>query len=211
MYREPKAAKRLYFDVIPRHVDEYQQFLEAYERQGAEGAALQSGVAHPRRRAAQGRQPGAVHDAALARHRIECGERRDAVGVHRPLPAGRDAADASASRRARRLRHPLFPRFRAAGKKIPRAERGRARGTDRPARCAVAAAGRCVGAGDPGRGLRGRPARAVPRREEEGQGRQARRRRSTGSTCSTRCCSARRRARASAPSSPPTGFRTPST
>jgi lysyl-tRNA synthetase, class I len=34
MYREPKAAKRLYFDVIPRHVDEYQQSLEAYERQG---------------------------------------------------------------------------------------------------------------------------------------------------------------------------------
>jgi lysyl-tRNA synthetase class 1 len=35
MYREPKAAKRLYFDVIPRHVDDYQQFLEAYERQDA--------------------------------------------------------------------------------------------------------------------------------------------------------------------------------
>ncbi|HEY7460072.1 MAG TPA: lysine--tRNA ligase [Xanthobacteraceae bacterium] len=33
MYREPKAAKRLYFDVIPRHVDEYQQFLESYLRQ----------------------------------------------------------------------------------------------------------------------------------------------------------------------------------
>jgi lysyl-tRNA synthetase, class I len=33
MYREPKSAKRLYFDVIPRHVDEYQQFLEGYERQ----------------------------------------------------------------------------------------------------------------------------------------------------------------------------------
>jgi lysyl-tRNA synthetase, class I len=33
MYREPKAAKRLYFDVIPRHMDEYQQYLEAYERQ----------------------------------------------------------------------------------------------------------------------------------------------------------------------------------
>jgi lysyl-tRNA synthetase class 1 len=33
MYREPKAAKRLYFDVIPRHVDEYQQLLETYERQ----------------------------------------------------------------------------------------------------------------------------------------------------------------------------------
>jgi lysyl-tRNA synthetase, class I len=33
MYREPKAAKRLYFDVIPRHVDEYQQSLDAYGRQ----------------------------------------------------------------------------------------------------------------------------------------------------------------------------------
>jgi lysyl-tRNA synthetase class 1 len=33
MYREPKAAKRLYFDVIPRHVDEYYQFLEGYRRQ----------------------------------------------------------------------------------------------------------------------------------------------------------------------------------
>src|SRR5436189_1487482 len=33
MYREPKAAKRLYFDIIPRHVDEYQLLLEAYERQ----------------------------------------------------------------------------------------------------------------------------------------------------------------------------------
>ncbi len=33
MYREPKAAKRLYFDVIPRQVDEYQQFLEAYPKQ----------------------------------------------------------------------------------------------------------------------------------------------------------------------------------
>src|SRR6202171_3499875 len=33
MYREPKAAKRLYFDVIPRNADEYQQFLQGYERQ----------------------------------------------------------------------------------------------------------------------------------------------------------------------------------
>ncbi|MDB5602329.1 MAG: lysyl-tRNA synthetase [Xanthobacteraceae bacterium] len=33
MYREPKAAKRLYFDVIPRTADEYQQHLEGYARQ----------------------------------------------------------------------------------------------------------------------------------------------------------------------------------
>src|SRR5258708_17330518 len=33
MYREPKAAKRLHFDVIPRQVDEYQQLLDGYPRQ----------------------------------------------------------------------------------------------------------------------------------------------------------------------------------
>jgi lysyl-tRNA synthetase class 1 len=33
MYREPKAAKRLHFDVIPRNVDEYQQFLDGFRRQ----------------------------------------------------------------------------------------------------------------------------------------------------------------------------------
>src|SRR6202021_1864233 len=35
MYREPKAAKRLYFDVIERDVDDYQRFLEGFPRQDA--------------------------------------------------------------------------------------------------------------------------------------------------------------------------------
>ena len=33
MYQKPKTAKRLYFDVIPRQVDEYYQHLGAYEGQ----------------------------------------------------------------------------------------------------------------------------------------------------------------------------------
>ncbi len=33
MYQKPKTAKRLYFDVIPRQVDEYFQHLSAYEGQ----------------------------------------------------------------------------------------------------------------------------------------------------------------------------------
>jgi lysyl-tRNA synthetase class 1 len=33
MYQKPSAAKRLYFDVIPRTVDEYLSFLDAYPRQ----------------------------------------------------------------------------------------------------------------------------------------------------------------------------------
>ena len=37
MFQKPKAAKRLYFDVIPRTVDEYLQFLAAYPRQDDKG------------------------------------------------------------------------------------------------------------------------------------------------------------------------------
>ena len=33
MFQKPTAAKRLYFDVIPRTVDDYLGFLEAYPRQ----------------------------------------------------------------------------------------------------------------------------------------------------------------------------------
>ena len=33
MYREPRSAKRLHFDVIPRTVDEYAQFLDGFPRQ----------------------------------------------------------------------------------------------------------------------------------------------------------------------------------
>ena len=37
MFQSPRKAKRLYFDVIPRAVDEYQTFLEKFEKE--EGAA----------------------------------------------------------------------------------------------------------------------------------------------------------------------------
>jgi lysyl-tRNA synthetase, class I len=36
MFQAPRKAKRLYFDVIPRHVDEYFTFLERYEQQTPE-------------------------------------------------------------------------------------------------------------------------------------------------------------------------------
>ena len=92
---------------------------------GPAAAAVESGLAHPCRRSAEDRHAGHVRDAADAGVVVECRERRDAVGLHRPLPAGRDAADASEAQRAGRIRHPLFPRLRAAGKEIPRAERRR--------------------------------------------------------------------------------------
>ena len=51
MFQKPKAAKRLYFDVIPRTVDEYLQFLAAYPRQDDKGkldnAVWHIHVGHP--------------------------------------------------------------------------------------------------------------------------------------------------------------------
>lgn len=45
MYREPRKAKRLHFDVIPRQVEDYFQFLDAYGRQGPK-EQLQNPVWH---------------------------------------------------------------------------------------------------------------------------------------------------------------------
>ena len=45
MYQSPRKAKRLYFDVIPRNVDDYLSFLEAYGRQSPE-EQLQNPVWH---------------------------------------------------------------------------------------------------------------------------------------------------------------------
>ena len=52
MYQKPKAAKKLFFDVIPKTVDEYLAYLDKYPSRGAEGEARQprSGTSTPARR-----------------------------------------------------------------------------------------------------------------------------------------------------------------
>ena len=45
MFQKPRAAKRLHFDVIPRAVDEYYQFIDAYRRQSV-GEQLSNPVWH---------------------------------------------------------------------------------------------------------------------------------------------------------------------
>src|SRR5439155_24132543 len=52
---------------------------------GPKAAARKPGLAHPFRRAAQGRYADHVRDAADAGVILECGERRDTVGLHPPL------------------------------------------------------------------------------------------------------------------------------
>ena len=51
MYNSPRKAKRLYFDVIPRHVDDYLTHLEKYDGQDAD-ARLENPVWHIGRPAA---------------------------------------------------------------------------------------------------------------------------------------------------------------
>ena len=122
MYREPKAAKRLYFDVIPRHVDEYQQFLEAYERQDAK-QRLSNPVWHIHSGAPPKADMPISFSMLLTLVSSSNAENAETlwgfIGRYRP---GVTRADASEARPAGRLRHPLFPRLRAADEEIPRAD-----------------------------------------------------------------------------------------
>jgi len=47
MFQSPKSAKRLYFDVIPKAMDEYLQQLDAYNRPAAEGANAANRLDNP--------------------------------------------------------------------------------------------------------------------------------------------------------------------
>ncbi len=170
MYREPKSAKRLYFDVIPRNVDDYQQFLDGFPRQDAKqqlaNPVWHIHAGHPPDR----RHAGDVPVAADAGVVIECGECRNALGLHRPLSSGRDAADPSEARCDGRLCDQLLPRLRGADENIPQADGQRARGIAGPAGCTVAIAGWRIGGRYPERGLRDRTPRTIPRPQEAGQG-----------------------------------------
>ena len=132
MFQKPREAKRLYFDVIPRPVDEYSSSSDGYGAAGRASSAcpIRSGISIPAT-PPHGRHADLVLHAADAGVIVERGERRDAVRFHRPLPAGRDGQDPPQAQRGGRVRHPLFPRLRAAAKEISRAGRGRAQGAAR--------------------------------------------------------------------------------
>src|SRR5436190_445595 len=80
---DPTQCRRL--SAIPRRLS----------APGRQAAALQSCLAYSRRQSADRGYADFVQYAADAGVVIECGKCRDAVGLHRPLSAGRHAADAS--------------------------------------------------------------------------------------------------------------------
>ena len=79
MYNAPRKAKRLYFDVIPRHVDDWARHLESFADQDWAGRVENPYLAssrHPaarRRRQARGRAPFETGDPG--RRRARCRRR----------------------------------------------------------------------------------------------------------------------------------------
>jgi lysyl-tRNA synthetase class 1 len=127
MFQKPRTAKRLYFDVIPKAVDEYFSFLGAYGRQD-EAARLNNPVWHihsgkPPRATCRCRSP----CCSIWFQRVQCARQGCAVGLHLALCAGRDRRNPSQARRTGRLRDPLLRRFRQTDEILPCAGRYRAR------------------------------------------------------------------------------------
>ena len=212
MYREPKSAKRLYFDVIPRNVDEYQQFLDGYQRQD-DKQRLANPVWHIH--AGNPPKPDMPITFSMLLTLVSSSNAENAetlwgfIGRYRPgvTPQTHPKLDAHG-----RLRHPLFPRLRAAGEEIPRSRPTAERAALSDLRDALSQLARRRRPPSRSRTWSTRSAGAsrssITRRRPRTASPACR---STGSTCSTRCCSGRRRARASARSWRSTACRTPST
>ena len=133
MYNKPREAKKLYFDVIPRAVDDYAAFLSAYPRQEAKDR-LMNPVWHIH----QGKPPQPEEGAHLLRAAAQprgggqCRGQVRALGLHPALCAALSARDASAPRFAHRLCGALLRRFREAEEAVSSCRR-----TRRPWRCAI--------------------------------------------------------------------------
>ena len=173
MYREPKSAKRLYFDVIPRCVDEYQQFLDAYERQEPK-QRLSNPVWHIH----SGNPPKADMPIGfqMLLTLVSSSNAENAetlwgfIGRYRPGVTAQThpKLDELVEYAIHYFRDFVLPekQFREPS------DAERAALIDlRDALAQLPADSR--GGEDPGSGLRGRPPRALPRPQEEGQGRQA--------------------------------------
>ena len=131
MYNKPREAKRLYFDVIPRAVDDYAAYLSAYQRQLDKPVdQLMNPVwhIHQGQSAAAGRGRHLLLAAAEPGGGGQCRRQGGAVGLHPALFTASDARDASAARCADRICAALLRRFREAEEAISSAHGGRGRG-----------------------------------------------------------------------------------
>ena len=109
MYQSPRKAKRLYFDVIPRAVDEYVGHLAAYPKEEQAAQAHEPGLAHPSGVPPKAELP--ISFALLLNLASASNSEDKEVlwGFIRRYAPEATPQDASAARSARRLRHPLLP------------------------------------------------------------------------------------------------------
>ena len=139
MFQKPKSAKKLYFDVIPRAVDDYLQFLSAYPAQDAK-QQLDNPIWHIHAgAAASSRAADHVRASAQSCLGFERREQRCDVGLSAPLFARRDARKQSDPRPAFRICDPLFRRFRETDEDVSPSRRcrgSRIEGRRRGACCA---------------------------------------------------------------------------
>ena len=114
MYNAPRKAKRLYFDVIPRHVDDYAALLAKFAGQGAEERLM-----NPAWHIHRGAPPAPSQPLSYAVLLNLCerhgrpGQGR-AVGLHRALRRRRQPRERTDARRAGRPRGQLLPGRRQA-------------------------------------------------------------------------------------------------
>ena len=192
MFQKPRAAKRLYFDVIPKAVDEYIAFLDAYhatETSERSGWKIRSGTSMAARCRTNAIRSASrccsIWSAPRTRTIATCCGASSA-------PMRRDASPESQSGPgpAGGLCAALLRGFREAGETLSRGGRQGTRGAGRSGR----------------RSWRSWATSATARWCRMWSTKSARRMASSrcapGSRRSTKCCSARPRARASAPSPP---------
>ena len=154
MYQKPKTAKKLYFDVIPKAVDEYFSFLSAYQRQD-----WKNRLGNPVWHMHDGNPPDIDNPVpfAMLLNLVSASnaENSDVLwGLHLALRAWRHATESSKAQRAGRLRDPLFQGFCRTDQGLPACRRGGAAGTRRTGRKAGRAAAGCRWRSHPGCGAR---------------------------------------------------------
>ena len=199
MYNQPQRAKRLYFDVIPRAVDEYVANVgKAVQQTEVERQLNPAWHIHLGKLPNHAGSP--VSFAMLLNlASVVNAETPDILwGFIRRYTQRRQRGNRTVPRPPGRSRHRLLPGLRPPQQAVPPAGRDRARGAGRPGRHA------------------GKPCRrtAMPRRSRTRCTRSASGIPSSncapGSAACTRCCWASRKARASAASSRCTASRRPS-
>ncbi len=218
MFQKPMAAKRLYFDVIPRTVDEYLGFLDAYpeqpwkERLGNPVWHIFSGEPPAPEALDPGNGPQTSVSFVMLLNLAAVANTDDPavlVGLPAPLCAERLAGKPPAPRQPRPLRGRLLSRFRRAEEALPPRRRGRARRRSPPCRRSFR---RCRRAPAPRRSSTRSTTSRGPSPATRILGPRARRRSApasptTSSTWSTPSCSAKSAGHDSGRSSRFTGWR----